>query len=254
MVLLLGEAMGASVLLLATTSRCCHHEFHFTWEKKVSCPSLVAAQNLLKHGLSNWVRIAKVVACFPQASLLLSNYCLQWLQPTQKRPVFVLACPTSGPSCAPALPKEPHYWLFCSQNLWLPSWIAFRSDCQMTCRGSNLDLNFNSAAWTTSCHGLSALKSQNNLCGVWIVLTSLGLLKNPNWGRWWVYTNPHLPDWHWWFWVYPGPVLKIQHWSWHYSSANHIVTTSFAVFKLFDSVTFANILVQIWQELNLEKP
>ena len=144
-------------------------------------------------------------------AVLLLSAATASLQPTWKRPVFVLAHPTS-PSCAPALPKEPHYWLFCSQNLWLPSWIAFRSDCQMTCRGSNLDLNFNSAAWTTSCHGLSALKSQNNLCGIWIVLTSLGLLKNPNWGRWWGYTNPHPPDWHWWFWVYLGPAyVPFQH-------------------------------------------
>ena len=48
--------------------------------------------------------------------------------------------PPKALSCAWARPQELDHW-FCSRNLrlsWMPSGIAFRSDCQMTCRGSNL--------------------------------------------------------------------------------------------------------------------
>ena len=78
----------------------------------------------------------------------------------------LLAHPTS-PTCAGALPQELGH-LFCSRILLLSSGVAFGSDCQMTCRGLNLDSNLNSAAWPMGCRGLSALKTQNNLCWVWI--------------------------------------------------------------------------------------
>ena len=35
-------------------------------------------------------------------------------------------------------------------------WNSLWKDCQMTCRGSNLDSNLNSAAWPTSCKGFIA--------------------------------------------------------------------------------------------------
>ena len=69
--------------------------------------------------------------------------------------------------CARALPKELCHW-FCSQNLRLSSGIAFRSDCRMICRGSNLDSNLNSAHCDQPVvKVLSALKSLNKLCWVW---------------------------------------------------------------------------------------
>ena len=58
----------------------------------------------------------------------------------------VCARPSDQPKLAGARPKELDHW-FCSQDLRLSSWIAFASDCQMTCRYSNLDSNVNSAAW-----------------------------------------------------------------------------------------------------------
>ena len=75
-------------------------------------------------------------------------------------------------------PKSPaimSHWL-CSQNFssQLSSGIAFGSDCHITCRGSILDSNLNSAAWPTSFKGFICSKSLNELCGVWILL---GLLK-----------------------------------------------------------------------------
>ena len=58
--------------------------------------------------------------------------CQQQLQPTWKRPVFVLSCQTS-PSCAWGRPLELCHW-FWSQNLWLSSGIDLVSDCQITGR------------------------------------------------------------------------------------------------------------------------
>ena len=67
--------------------------------------------------------------------------------------------------CAGARPKVRCNWI-CSQNLRLSSGTGFGSNCQMTDRGSNLDPNFNSAAWLTSCKDLPAPKSLNKLSGV----------------------------------------------------------------------------------------
>ena len=59
----------------------------------------------------------------------------------------------------------------------MPSRIAYGSDCQMTCRGSNLDSNLNSAAAVPPDHLvvkiLSAPIPQINLCGVWILFRSV---------------------------------------------------------------------------------
>ena len=61
-------------------------------------------------------------------------------------------------------------------NLRLSSGITLGSDCQMTCKGLNLDSNLNSAAWPT-CNGLYGVYllwnpriKFNKLCGVWILL------------------------------------------------------------------------------------
>ena len=51
----------------ATTSRQFHWNFHFTWKKSdLTLPEIHKA--LKPCLLLNWVRIARVVACFPQAS------------------------------------------------------------------------------------------------------------------------------------------------------------------------------------------
>ena len=57
------------------------------------------------------------------------------------RNTLCLCASLTRPSCAWALPQELGFWFF-SQNLWLSSGIAFGSDCQMTCRGLNLDYHF----------------------------------------------------------------------------------------------------------------
>ena len=75
----------------------------------------------------------------------------QRLPPTRKRPEFTIARPTRA-SCAGALPQELGHW-FCPLNFRLFSGIAFGSDCQVTCRGSNLDSNLKLAAWPTGCRG-----------------------------------------------------------------------------------------------------
>ena len=115
--------------------------------------------------LSKWVSIAIVVARFPQASLSLPTVTVTYSEFSRKHPVFVLARQTRL-SFAGALPKELCHW-FCSQNLRLSSRIAFGCEFQMTCRGLNLPLPDQRVA--NSAKVLSALKSQNNLCGVWIL-------------------------------------------------------------------------------------
>ena len=99
-------------------------------------------------------------------------HCQQLLMSTQKHPVFVPALPISRvqPKSAGNLPQELGHW-FCSQK-WLSSGIALESGCQMTCRGSNLDSNLNPAAWPKGCK-LPAPESQNSLCVVWILFTSV---------------------------------------------------------------------------------
>ena len=143
--------------------------------KKICCQWLVTAQNLqpiqpIWLSKSNEASIARVVALFPQASRLLpaptsaESTADSVLSP--KRPVFVLAYQT-GPSCAWVLPPELDHW-FCSQNFLLSSGIALGNNCQMTCRGLNLDSNLNSAAWPTRFTDfmkfLSAPKTLNKLC------------------------------------------------------------------------------------------
>ena len=71
--------------------------------------------------LSNWVSIARVVACFFKRA----GRGQQWLQPTpsRKRPVFVLAGPTR-PISAVEQPQELGRW-YCPLNLQFRSGTAF---------------------------------------------------------------------------------------------------------------------------------
>ena len=120
-------------------------KIHFTRKKKW----LVAARNLQiikPFRLSNWVSIARAVACFPQASRSRSA-----ATAADSETPCVCARHTSRQSNPPKLcwslaPQELGHW-FCSQNLRLSSRIAFGSDFQMTGKGSNLDSNLNSAAY-----------------------------------------------------------------------------------------------------------
>ena len=82
-----------------------------------------------------WVSIARVVASFPQAS--------------RSRPAGTAADFETPCVCAcPSDPRKPS----------ITFWTSLQRDCQMTCRGSNLDSNLNCAAWPTSCKGFIASK------------------------------------------------------------------------------------------------
>ena len=139
----LSEAMGAALV--------CNNFSPIPWkfishEKKKWSLRPEVYKALKPCWLLNWVSIARVVACFPQASL--------------SRPAATAA--DSETPCVCARPSDPHWhkqnrraapraWL-----LTLPSkpsinfWNSLRRDCQMTGRGSNMDSNLNSAAWPTS--------------------------------------------------------------------------------------------------------
>ena len=93
---------------------------------------------------------------------------------------------STRPSCAEARPKELCHWIS-SQKLRLSSGIAFGSDCQMTCRGSNLDSNLNSAAAVPPAQRVvQVLSAHKTFSGIpeWTVLIFqffLGLLTMPKW-------------------------------------------------------------------------
>ena len=117
-------------------------------EKKgdLSRPEIYKSLNLC--WLLNWVSIARVVGYFPQASRTSAGRGPQRLPPTLKRPVFTRS---SDPPklCRSAAPRARQSWhWFCSQNLRLSSGTEFGSNCQMSDRGSNLNSNLNSAAWS----------------------------------------------------------------------------------------------------------
>ena len=107
------------------TFRQVNWKFCFRWKQKVISLLPDICKTLNPFLLLNSVSITRVAAHFIQASL------------SRQLEMFVLACQTST-TCAMALP----HW-FCPLNLQLTSIIAFWSDCQMTCRGLNLD-----SSWT----------------------------------------------------------------------------------------------------------
>ena len=154
------------LLSLVTTFHQFPHKFHFTLNETMNCHCLKnhKSLNLLPLKLSQYHKSGFYLkqAC----------HCQQLLMSNQKHPFFVLALPISTvqPKCAGVLPQELGHW-FCSQK-WLSSGIALKSDCQMTGRGSNLDSNLNSAPWPKGCK-LPAPESQNSLCVVWILFTSV---------------------------------------------------------------------------------
>ena len=100
--------------------------------------------------LLNWVSIAGLVACFPQESLSL--------------PAATVADSETFRVCARLSYPRKQSWRAAPRawQLILPSkpsitfWNSLQRDCQMTCRGSNLDSNLNFATWPTSCKGLTA--------------------------------------------------------------------------------------------------
>ena len=141
--------------------------FHLKQKVTGSSPKFTKHQNLVDS--LNWVSIARVVASFPQAS---------WMLPAataaHSETPCVCVCPSdqskqsrrAAPrACLLILPSKPS----------ITFWNSLQRDCQMTCRGSNLDSNLNSAAWPTSCKFLSALKTLNELCVIRIIFRSLEL-------------------------------------------------------------------------------
>ena len=133
-----GRCLGRQQLL----DNSIENSFQMVKKSDLSRPVIYKA---LKPGwLLKWVSIARVVACFPQAS------------PSQPATVAELETP-----CVCARPSNqrkqsrraaPRAW-----QLILPSkpsitvWNNVQRDCQMTGWGSNLDSNLNSAAQPTSC-------------------------------------------------------------------------------------------------------
>ena len=96
--------------------------------------------------------MTRLVACFSSSEPVVASSDCSWFAIQPK----LCLCPSASTNTAwagrtgeqqhKARPQELGNWIS-RQNLRLSSGIAFGSDCQMTCRGSNLDSNLNSAAW-----------------------------------------------------------------------------------------------------------
>ena len=133
----LREAMGAA--LVGNNFSPIPSKIRFTW-KKNSDSSRPEIYKLWKpFWLLNWVSIAGVVACFPQAS--------------RSRPAATAA--DSEMPCVCARPSDPRkqsrraaptwracLWILFSQP-WITFWYSLRRYCQMTGRGT----------WPTTCKG-----------------------------------------------------------------------------------------------------
>ena len=139
--------------------------------------------------VSQYHKSGKLVARFPQASLSLPAATATDEETRPSDPPKL--CRSAAPRALPL-------------NFQSKSLIVF-SNSLHSGLGSNLGLgsNWQAGAWTWTQTWilppdqrveivLSALKSQNNLCGVWILL---GQLKRRNWGQLWVHTNPDPPGW-----------------------------------------------------------
>ena len=135
-----------------------------SYEKKKSDSSLPEIYKALKSCLLlNWVSIARVVACFLQASLLACR-CPQRLPQTRKRPVFVLARPTRA-SRARERTKELGRW-FCALNLRLPSGAAFGEIARWPAVAQTWAQTWSLPPGQRVVKVLPPLKSQHKMCGV----------------------------------------------------------------------------------------
>ena len=154
-----------------------HQKFHFTWENS----------NLqLPKRAKTYISWKKII---DRHTVKLSKYCKSGSMFSSIEPVaastdcrlgktlFVLACQTS-PSCEQcegALPQELSDWFF-SQKFWLSLWIASESDHSIA--RWRAGAHTWTQTWTVSLDKqvvevLSAIKSQNNLWGVWILFRSV---------------------------------------------------------------------------------
>ena len=120
------EQKQCALLWLATISRQFRRKLH---EKKLTRRGQIST----KH--ENLVDSRTESVSQEWKQVFLKRACQQRLQPTRKRFVFFLACPNRR-SCAWAWSQGLGHRI-CSQILRLSSGIAFESDCQMSCMGSN---------------------------------------------------------------------------------------------------------------------
>ena len=135
---------------LATTSNSIEISFHIKKKWLVAARNLISMKTLLILELSQY---RKSGSMFPQASWLgpaataadLGTPCV-CARPSDPRKQSQRAAPRAWPLILPSKP---------SMTFWNSLW----RDCQMTCRGSNLDSNLNCAAWSTSCKGFISSES-----------------------------------------------------------------------------------------------
>ena len=144
----LSEVMGAALVSNNFSPISLKFSFHMIKKSDLSLPKIYKA--LKPCWFLNWVRITRVVACFPQASLSLpaataadSKMPCVCARQSYRSKQSQRAAPRALPSILPSKPS-------------IAFWNSLQRDCQMTGRGLNLDSNLNCAAWPTSCKGFIA--------------------------------------------------------------------------------------------------
>ena len=128
-----------ALLLSATTSCQFNRQFHCTCKRKVfvTAKNLQSIKTFLTLELSLYLKSGySVVACFPKASLFL----LQRLLQTWKHCVFASQL-YQPKQCLRAAPRDSLLILPSKPSITV--WNSLQRDCQVACRGSNLDSNLN---------------------------------------------------------------------------------------------------------------
>ena len=99
-------------------------------------------------------------------------------------------------SCSPILPAQARQRAAPRDSPSKPSitfWNRLQRDCQMIGRGSNLESNWNSATWPTSCKGFIA--SETTAQNVWSLNSFYVVYLCHIWAKCSNVSNVHAPDW-----------------------------------------------------------
>ena len=154
----LSEAMGAALVGNTFSPIPSKISFHVKKKWLVPARNLQSIKTLLtvkpsryRKTRQEWYHVFLKRACRGQ----------QRLPPTRKRPVY--ARPSDRPK--QSWRAAPRAWpLILPSKSSITFWNRHRRDCQMTCRGSNLDANLNSgsATWPTSCKGFTTFLERSS--------------------------------------------------------------------------------------------
>ena len=144
-------------------------------------------KTFLALGLS---RYSKSCSTFSSSEQVAASSDCSRIRNTLSHPVFLLTHPTR-PSTPESCPKR-----LAVDSPSKPSitfWNRLQRDCQLIGRGSNLESNWNSATWPTSCKGFIA--SETTAQNVWSLNSFYVVYLCHIWAKCSNVSNVHAPDW-----------------------------------------------------------